>query len=190
MPRRHRPRRRRRQCRRCPAGARQSDAHKIMGTAARTRRRWRRRGRFGPFSPRFRDGVPRRDRIIARALWRPRVHLQSATRPTGRCRRHTRARVLPCRSGTHSEGGPARFVVTRTLPHDALRMRLPAHSAGPHAWRCRPNLSWRRRRRCVPSPCASGRAVAPASAHGSTNCERTTRRAGAFLGSFCVRIRF
>jgi hypothetical protein len=73
---------------------------------------------------------------------------------------------------------------------DALRMRLPAHSAGPHAWRCRPNLSRRRRRRCVPSRCASGWAVAPASAHGSTNCERTARRAGAFLGSFCIRKQF
>jgi hypothetical protein len=52
-------------------------------------------------------------------------------------------------------------VVTRPLPHDALRMRLPAHSAGPHAWCCRPNLSLRRRRRCVPSRCASGWAVAP-----------------------------
>jgi hypothetical protein len=62
------------------------------------------------FLPHFRDGIARRDRIIARALLRPRVHLQSTTRPIGRCRRHTRARVLLCRSGTHSEGGPTHFV--------------------------------------------------------------------------------
>jgi hypothetical protein len=36
----------------------------------------------GPLLPHFRDGMARRDRIIARALWRPRVHLQSTTRPT------------------------------------------------------------------------------------------------------------
>ena len=53
----------------------------------------------------------------------PRVRLQISTRPIGRCRRHTRARVLLCRSGTHGEGRPTRLVVTRTLPHDALRMR-------------------------------------------------------------------
>jgi hypothetical protein len=51
-----------------------------------------------------------RDRIIARALLRPRVHLQSAI---GRCCRHIHSRVLLCRSGTHNQGGPTRFVVTR-----------------------------------------------------------------------------
>ena len=35
------------------------------------------------------------------------------------------------------------------------RMHLPAHSAGPQARCCRPKLSWRRMRRCVPSRCAS-----------------------------------
>jgi hypothetical protein len=125
----------------------------VHGRAMRTSERAQRRVRGGggagahlscPLSPHSRDGIARRDRIIARALLRPRVHLQSATRPTGRCRRHTRARGLLCRPGTHSEGGPTRLEDTRTLPHDALRMLLPPHSAGPHAWRCRPNLCSRR----------------------------------------------
>jgi len=67
---------------------------------------------------------------------------------------------------------------------DALRMRLPAHSAGPHARCCRPKLCWRRRRRCVPSHCASGCAVAPASVHGVPIASELPAARAPFSGLF------
>ncbi len=107
---RHRP-----PCRRCPAGGRQSNAHKRMGRAARTRRRWRRRAAFRALVHHiFATASHAATCTVARALVHPRVHLPSAMRPIGRCCRHIRARVLLCRFGTHSEGGPTLFVVTRT----------------------------------------------------------------------------
>jgi hypothetical protein len=141
----------------------------------------------------FATASPRRDCTVAHALFlasaRPSAERDAPDRPL------LSAHSFACAAVPHrhaQQGGPTLFVVMRPLPHDALRMRLPAHSAGPHAWRFRPILSWRRRRRCVPSrcQCTSGWAVAPAIAHWSTDCERTARRAGAFWGSFCVRIRF
>jgi hypothetical protein len=52
--------------------------------------------------------------LLMRSFLHPRVHLQSAMRPIDRCCRHILSRVLLCRSGTRNEGGPTRFVVTRT----------------------------------------------------------------------------
>ncbi len=184
MPRRTRPIR----FRPTAAGALQVD-----GRAMRTRLGAQRRVRGGggagahlscPLLPHFRDGVARRDRIIARALLRPRVHLQSATRPTGRCRRHTRARGLLCRSGTHSKGGPTRLEDTHTLPHDALRMRLPAHSAETVrvALQAQPLLAATKEVRPLAVRVGVGGGAREYTR--GYRCERTTRRAGAFWGSF------
>ncbi len=58
------------------------------------------------------------------------VHLQSTTRPICRCHRHLRARVLLCRSSTHSERETNTLRGHVHVPHDALRTHRPTHSAG------------------------------------------------------------
>ncbi len=172
----------------CAAGTRQSNARKIERTAARTRRRWRRRSPFVPsfttFSRRHRAPRPHYC-SCALAPARASAEHDAPDRPllsahSFACAAVPLRHAQPGRTNTFRGHAPVTSRCTANAPFPPTQPDLPRGCR-------RPNLSWRRQRRCVRSPCASGWAVASASAHGSTNCERTTRRACAFWGSFCVR---